>query len=333
LPTPAQLGGDMQPLVTIGIPTYNRADNYLKQTLGSALSQSYRNIEVIVSDNCSVDNTGAVVASFADHRVRYFKQPVNIGAVKNFAFCLKEARGKYFLFLHDDDLIDPDFVETCINAVKGDADIGIIRTGTRTVDSEGKVICEVPNRAVGLSTDAFFRAWFAGKTAPYLCSTLFHTEKLRAIGGLKSKHYHFDDVTAEVQLAAIYGRTDVKEIKASYRYHDLRRGNRRLASAVDVKKWCEDSLILLDLMCQLVSQNKELVRTEGLRFLSGICYSRAAEVKSFLNRLGGYLVVFKMFQYRFLPPPVSRLLVRVPFYQKIQSAKSKMRRLVSGGLI
>src|SRR5215813_5462932 len=156
----------MQPLVTIGIPTYNRAGRYLRQALSSALNQSYRHIEVLVSDNCSPDNTEAVVTSFNDSRIRYIRHPVNIGAIKNFAFCLQEARGKYFLLLHDDDAIDLDFIETCLGAIPVGAEPGIIRTGTRAVDSNGKVLHEMPNQAVGCSTADFFRAWFSGKTSP-----------------------------------------------------------------------------------------------------------------------------------------------------------------------
>ena len=78
----------MNTLVTIAIPTYNRADNYLKQALSSALVQTYRNIEIIVSDNCSTDNTESVVKNFKDSRIRYFKQKKNIGPYKNFNFLL-----------------------------------------------------------------------------------------------------------------------------------------------------------------------------------------------------------------------------------------------------
>ena len=92
-----------EPKVTIAIPTYNRADDYLKQTLKSALNQTYENIEIIVSDNCSTDNTEAVVNSFNDSRIRYFRQQENIGANNNFNFCLKQAKGEYFLLLLDDD--------------------------------------------------------------------------------------------------------------------------------------------------------------------------------------------------------------------------------------
>ena len=62
------------PLVTIGIPTYNRGDGYLREALESALAQTYENLEIVVSDNCSTDNTGEVVEAYDDPRVSYFRQ-------------------------------------------------------------------------------------------------------------------------------------------------------------------------------------------------------------------------------------------------------------------
>jgi glycosyltransferase involved in cell wall biosynthesis len=112
------------PLVTIAIPTYNRADGYLRQTLESALNQTYPNLDILVSDNCSVDDTAKLVTSFPDPRIRYIKHQVNVGQTNNFNFCLREAKGDYFLLLPDDDLIDHDFVETCIEAAERPPETG-----------------------------------------------------------------------------------------------------------------------------------------------------------------------------------------------------------------
>lgn len=105
------------PLVTIAIPTYNRANLYLTQAIESAINQTYPNLEIIISDNCSTDDTEMVIRSFKDPRIRYFRQEKNIGGNNNFNFCLKQARGEYFLLLMDDDLIDSDFIETCMRGL------------------------------------------------------------------------------------------------------------------------------------------------------------------------------------------------------------------------
>jgi glycosyltransferase involved in cell wall biosynthesis len=291
------------PLVTIAIPTYNRADRYLRQTLTSALTQTYPNIEIIVSDNCSTDHTETVVKEFSDSRIRYFKHEKNIGPYNNWDFCLQQAEGTYFLLLHDDDLIDRDFIEICMNTNGHAGDSGIIRTGTRVIDSEGRMLREVSNRVDGTSIDDFFLSWFRGKTASYLCSTLFHTEKLRSIGGFHSKYNLLQDVTVEVKLAAMFDWIDIKDVKASFRIHEF-----ELTFKTRVTDWCNESLILLDLMCNLSSENKILVYQEGMRFFANLNYRRAMSAKSPLKRIVSYLIVLRKFRYKYPPPPVSRLL-------------------------
>jgi glycosyltransferase involved in cell wall biosynthesis len=284
------------PLVTIAIPTYNRAGTYLPEALQCALGQTYGDLELIVADNGSTDQTKDLVTSISDTRLRYFRHGANIGANDNFNFCLQQAKGKYFLLLHDDDLIDRDFVDSCILADGEGSEPGIIRTGTRLIDSEGKTIHEIPNNAIGLSTEAFFRAWFSARSAIYLCSTLFNTERLRETGGFHSRHNCYQDTMAVVQLAAKYGRVDVADVKASFRRHP---GEMRLRRTID--EWCEDSVILLNLMCDLVPGDKGDILREGSRFFSSANYRRASTVDSLFQRLISYVKVMRYFDYRYPP--------------------------------
>jgi glycosyltransferase involved in cell wall biosynthesis len=285
------------PLVTIAIPTYNRADSYLPQALKSALNQTYPNLEIIVSDNCSTDGTMAFVSAIADPRLQYFRHPGNIGSTANLNFCVKQARGKYLLMLHDDDLIDNDFVESCIEAANGTSDAGIVRTGVRVIDSQGNPIDERINLAAGLSTDAFFRKWFSHEAPIHLCHTLFNTQRLKGIGGFKSKHNCYDDSIAVVLLAAKYGRVDVREAKASFRIHQDQKG-----SATKISEWCEDSLDLLNLMRDLAPENKDEVFREGLRFFSRNNYLRVRRSSnSPFHRFIATFQVLKHFKFRQFP--------------------------------
>ncbi len=284
------------PLVTIAIPTYNRAGSYLPQALRSALEQTYPNLDIIVSDNCSVDNTKAFVTSIANPRLRYFCHEANVGATANFNFCVEQAKGKYLVVLNDDDLIDNDFVESCIQASNGKSDVGIIRTGTRLINSRGDVLSEVPNLVADLPIAEFFRRWFSNQTTIYLCSTLFNTQRLREIGGFKSKHNCYDDTMAVVRLAAEYGRIDVPKVKASARIHDDKMG-----FAANINEWCEDSLALLTLMRDLAPENKDEVFREGLQFFSRANYGRARRATSPFERFIASIKVLKYFKFRQLP--------------------------------
>ena len=307
------------PLVTIGIPTYNRADTYLKEAIESALNQTYPNLEIIISDNCSGDDTGLIVESFNDPRIKYYRHNKNIGANNNFNFSLQKATGIFFLLLHDDDLIDEDFVETCMDVGKDRIDIGIIRTGTRVIDSEGNVLNETLNTVDGLSTENFFRAWFDWKTALYLCSTLFNTKRLKEIGGFHSKHNLFEDVLAEFKLASKYGRIDIRDVKASFRHHSA-----ETTFSSDVRFWLEDSLFLLDSICDLAAENKTLIRKEGLSYFCTFNHRLANRIKSPINRYIAYLSLIKSFNHVFLQQVILQFLRKSSIYPVLRFIKRKI---------
>ena len=91
--------------------------------------------------------------SFGDH-IRYARQAENLGLNGNLNACVELAEGEYVLVLHDDDLIDADFVESCMDAVADSTAVGLIRTGMRIIRADGSVTYERPNRAVASASMA-----------------------------------------------------------------------------------------------------------------------------------------------------------------------------------
>jgi len=102
-------------LVSILIPVYNR-EALIGETIQSAIKQSYEDIEIVVVDNCSTDNTWKILQDFArrDSRIRIFRNEKNIGAVRNWKKCIDSATGCYGKILWSDDLISPDFLEKTV---------------------------------------------------------------------------------------------------------------------------------------------------------------------------------------------------------------------------
>lgn len=285
-----------RPLVTIAIPTFNRSGTYLPQALGCALAQTYHDIEIIVSDNCSTDRTSEVVANYRDSRIRYLRHAKPVVPNDNFNFCLSQARGEYLLLLLDDELVDADFVSTCMDAAMRMPAAGLIRTGLRVIDANGAFIQELPNGVAGRSLDELFLGWFAGDTALYLCNTLFQTECLRAVGGLRSRHNLFQDVMAQVKVLAASTRIDIKAAKATTRRH-----SNQFTYSAKVTEWCEDSLDLLKLICELLPNHEKHVRRRGMRFFANIGYSRANAIQSPAKRVAAYAQVWRIFGFRYLP--------------------------------
>ena len=103
------------PLVSILIPVFNR-EQYISETIQSAISQTYSNIEIVIVDNNSTDNTWQIMkdCSLKDARVKIFRNKQNVGPVRNWLRCIEEARGQYGKILWSDDLIATDFIEKSI---------------------------------------------------------------------------------------------------------------------------------------------------------------------------------------------------------------------------
>lgn len=117
----------MTPVVTVGLPVYN-GERYLREALDSILSQTYADLEVLISDNASTDGTAAICRSYAeaDRRVRYHRQASNIGIFANAAFTMENATGRYFMLAGDDDVYHEKFVAECLSVVDRDVTVGMV---------------------------------------------------------------------------------------------------------------------------------------------------------------------------------------------------------------
>ena len=133
----------MTPDVTIIIPTRNRA-KLLRQSLASALAQTWRNTEVLVLDNASGDDTPAVLQGCPDPALRVIRQPELLPMQENWGCGLKEARGEFAIFLGDDDLLHPNAVESRLqHARKYDASAAF-SVHERVNEDASRVLQRVP---------------------------------------------------------------------------------------------------------------------------------------------------------------------------------------------
>lgn len=131
------------PRVSIGLPVYNGAD-YLREALDSLLAQTFTDLEVIICDNASTDETEVICKEYAsrDERVRYERQPTNLGAAANYNRCFALARGDYFKWQAHDDVCRPRFVERCVEVLDGPdaADVAVVHPRAVLIDADGEVI-------------------------------------------------------------------------------------------------------------------------------------------------------------------------------------------------
>ena len=134
-----------EPLVSIAVPTYNRVEE-LKKVLDCFCNQTYRNIEIIVSDNCSTDNTPEMMSEYikSDSRIKYFRQIENIGMKRNGDFLFSNVSGELFFLASDDDWWDNNFVFELVNLLKENKDAVCAFSDFQEVDINGKKIDSYP---------------------------------------------------------------------------------------------------------------------------------------------------------------------------------------------
>jgi glycosyltransferase involved in cell wall biosynthesis len=127
--------------VSIGLPVYN-GERYVHDAIEAVLSQTFSNLELVISDNASTDATREICEDAArnDPRVRYSRNPENLGAALNFNRCFALAYpSEYFKWITYDDLITNDFLERCIEALDRDADVALAFPALVHADAEGNV--------------------------------------------------------------------------------------------------------------------------------------------------------------------------------------------------
>ena len=107
-----------EPLVSIGIPIFN-GEKYLEEAIMSLLSQTYTNLELVLSDNCSTDSTKDICQKLQekDDRIIYFRQDIMVDVEENFQFVLDYSTGDLFMWAADDDTWDREWIERLTQSV------------------------------------------------------------------------------------------------------------------------------------------------------------------------------------------------------------------------
>ena len=129
------------PRLSIGLPVYN-GDDFLCEALDSILAQTFQDFELIISDNASTDRTEEICRSYArrDERIKYSRNPQNIGATQNWYRVFELSAGEFFASAAHDDVYAPDYMEKCISILDRDSAIVLCYSKTRIIDRDGKAL-------------------------------------------------------------------------------------------------------------------------------------------------------------------------------------------------
>jgi glycosyltransferase involved in cell wall biosynthesis len=133
------------PKLSIGLPVYN-GERYLAQALESLLAQTFRGFELVISDNASTDRTPEICCAYAqrDPRVRYVRNPRNLGAVANFNRVFELSKAPLFKWASHDDLHHETYLEGCIRLLDENPDVVLAHSGTAFIDENGDIFRSSP---------------------------------------------------------------------------------------------------------------------------------------------------------------------------------------------
>jgi len=193
------------PRLGIGLPVYNGA-TYLAEAIEALLGQTYEDFELIISDNASTDATEDICRQYAaqDARIRYIRQPRNIGGLLNHNVVFEYCRSELFKWAADDDLYGRDLVERCVAALDEHPDVVLAHSWTAVINSGGEVVqaIEYPLATSSVAAPVRFRSMLFddGGDDDY---GVIRTEVLRRIPPYDS--YHRSDRTLMAELA-LHGR-------------------------------------------------------------------------------------------------------------------------------
>ncbi len=165
----------VMPLVSIGVPVYNGGAE-LRRALETLLAQTHSNLELVISDNASTDETEATCREFAarDPRVVYYRNETNLGPGANFEKVLRVARGEFFMWAAHDDWWHPRFVE---------ANLANLLTNPTVIGSISKVVFADSGRHIHL------RPWVPSGTSPLLSSVRVNIRRYVRDPGMNTRFY------------------------------------------------------------------------------------------------------------------------------------------------
>jgi hypothetical protein len=207
------------PLVSICIPTYNRA-SMVSDAIRSALGQSYSPIEVLVVDNASTDNIEDIVRSFQDPRLKMVKNDRNLGLFGNFNRCIELARGKYIHILHSDDWIDPEFTGTCTHFLETHPDVAMTFTSLVLHAPGIEKFLTMSDKTEIYPPPEGFRQMLLRRSFIGCPSVMVRREIYDSIGGFSPEYPYSADYYEWLKISRQFSIAYIREASLHYRQGD-----------------------------------------------------------------------------------------------------------------
>lgn len=243
------------PKVTVCLPTFNKG-RYLSAAINSVLTQEFRDYELLVVDDASTDHTDEIVRSFADSRIRFFRNPQNIGLVENWNHCLELARGNYAIIFHDDDIMLPGLLRREVEILDGNPTVVLVHTAAQAIDEKGVILCVPPPHswpALASGLDFVTRFWSLDQGNVVMPSAMFRRSLVLKLGAFNPDLKYSADADLWQRLA----------FEGEVAFLDEPLISNRIHSSQTTQKILANSLQMLDERMKLAQFTRKLVAAHG----------------------------------------------------------------------
>ena len=257
------------PLVSICIPNYNYG-KFIESAIKSAASQTYKNIEIIVVDNDSTDDSHQIIVELSKSvEIKYFRNNSNIGMVPNFNKCKDLSSGEYLVFLSADDILLPDYVSHSLELFLFE-NVGMVAAHCNGINNLGEVVIKPSfyNKSAIILGSEHSRIFLM--TGIYFPSqVLIKRSLLNSVGGWNNRFPIFFDWNMWFKLSQVGDVGYIKDSLVLYREHEE---NASSSAIINMQMIFEKYLLKLDFFDSLQPQSILISsKNESIRKLADNC--------------------------------------------------------------
>jgi glycosyltransferase involved in cell wall biosynthesis len=260
---PEVISRNRRPTVCVGLPVYN-GGTLLGQAIESILSQDFQDIELIISDNCSTDNTEEICLRYQkmDERIKYHRLEINLGALKNFLNVLGLSSAPYFMWTSHDDLRERSFISKCLEKIESDPSIALVYPRSKVLDNNSRFM-GIANDHINTDQDnpiERFRhlIWEIG-----MCNMfygLYRSHIIKKVRAWNESLFGDNLILAEISLLGKIVQIDdalfIRRLTRNYNYRSQDERNTQLISDIEPRFFSEGITLP---HCRLTYAHLELV--------------------------------------------------------------------------
>lgn len=251
--------------LTLGLFIYN-GESHVREALDNILAQTYGDFELIIADNASTDETGDICRDYAarDPRIRYHRQPRNVGQGPNLNWVFEQSSTRYFKWVCHDDRYSPTFLERCVEVLDRDPGVAVSHTDTGFIDQHGgqlrydseqrihvdfrglEVTVDAPHICEGARPEDRFRDVLHKANGCFHIYGVIRSDMLRKVAWRKNYFGHDKVILAELALLGRFQQIDeILFFKRLRQGQSLDYGTKELAMLVNPDVYSGNAKMLM----------------------------------------------------------------------------------------